>query len=48
MTVEELIDLLMQVEDKSKVVEFYSEQMEVTLPVFDMVEHQDGIVLYDY
>lgn len=48
MTVQELIDALMKVEDKNKVVKLHSGKTVLTFPIFDMIEYQDSVVLYDY
>lgn len=48
MTVQELIDALMMIEDKSKPVEFYLGDSDDIMPIFDVVEHLGRILLYDY
>lgn len=48
MTVQELIDELMKVEDKSKPVAFYTLNDEEEIPIIDAREYDDCVILYDY
>lgn len=48
MTVQELIDELMKVEDKSKRIAFYSLNDVEEKTIIDAVEYADCLLLYDY
>lgn len=48
MTVQELINELMKVEDKSKPIVFYSLNDEIEIPIIDAREYDDSVIIYDY
>lgn len=48
MTVQELIDELIKIEDKSKQIEFYARDLDDIMPIFDVVECFGRVILYDY
>lgn len=48
MTVQELIDELMKVEDKSKTIVFYALNDETEIPIIDVREYDDSVIIYDY
>lgn len=48
MTVQELIDFLQGVEDKSKVVVLYPLHSGEYKPIIEVIEGPDDVTLYDY
>lgn len=48
MTVQELIDELMKVEDKSKKVVMYTLNEEEEKHIVDVQEYNENVLLYDY
>lgn len=48
MTVKELIDELMKIEDKSKPIVMYTLNEEEEKPIVDVKEYNENVLLYDY